>query len=240
MYAVIWRTLKEDVVYRTPGIQYRFFKEEKNAKGLYISLIENENATELMLTDITFSDPAKADVLFEYSLDFYTREQIIEEVSKKDWVNFAQRVRTNLETQTATIYRVDNFVGEPLIVPFSVFKETGLGEKPDFTKPFILDSGRTVVFGKYEASMDAINYECDPEWRAKKALERPEEDRTFSKCVRRCMMQKGHSVEEFEQYLWKVLLKRMDLGHLPEDNSDVVEACLKFLELPNYEDLMTW
>jgi len=54
-----------------------------------------------------------------------------------------------------------------MTVPFSAFESSGDGVSPDMSKLTVTDCGQTVQFGDYEASVDAILYEHDSDYRRK-------------------------------------------------------------------------
>lgn len=57
--------------------------------------------------------------------------------------------------------------GTSIAVPFSIFKPSGTGLEPDFESLEFIDYGQTVKLGEYEASVHAILYELDEEYKNK-------------------------------------------------------------------------
>ena len=74
---------------------------------------------------------------------------------------------------------------QTVVAPFSIFRESGDGTSPDFTRLSFTDYGRTVVLGTYEASADAILYELDAEYRSKLNRQRRETERSFGASLMR-------------------------------------------------------
>ena len=64
-------------------------------------------------------------------------------------------VATDPGTHTVTLRRADLTA---VVVPFNLFRLSGDGTRPDFSRPRVTDYGRTVAFGDYEAAGDAILY----------------------------------------------------------------------------------
>ena len=98
-------------------------------------------------------------------------------------------------TETVTFWRGDL---KPLTVPFSAFEKSGDGTRPDFSRFTVIDSGQTVRFGDYEAAVDALLYEYDPEYRRRISKRRLQEDRSFGAALRRLRKQRGLRREDFE------------------------------------------
>jgi hypothetical protein len=78
-----------------------------------------------------------------------------------------------------------------VVAPLSMFKPSGDGTKPEFGKLRIADHGRTIGFGDYEASADAILYELDPVYRRRLKALRQKSERSFGAALRRLRKQRG-------------------------------------------------
>lgn len=63
--------------------------------------------------------------------------------------------------RTITLYRGD---GTSLIAPLSMFKSNPV-QSPDFDKFSIIDHGLALAFGEYEAAVDYVLYELDPQYK---------------------------------------------------------------------------
>lgn len=84
-----------------------------------------------------------------------------------------------------------------LVVPLSTFRPSGDGIKPDFSNFKIVDGGQTLQFGDYEASLDSVLYEYDPEYRKKLKKQRAKNEKTFAACLKRLRLQKGFLQSDF-------------------------------------------
>jgi hypothetical protein len=84
-----------------------------------------------------------------------------------------------------------------ITVPWSMFKPSGDGVQPDFSRLSLTDYGHTVRLGDYEAASDAILYEADPEYRRKARKRLLAEEKTFGASLRRLRIQKGLSRSDF-------------------------------------------
>jgi len=98
-------------------------------------------------------------------------------------------------SQTITFWRGSL---EPLTVPFAAFQPSGTGTKPNFDDFEIIDTGQTVRLGDYQAAVDAILYEYDPQYRRALNARRRAEERTFGASLRRLRIQRGLRREDFE------------------------------------------
>lgn len=116
---------------------------------------------------------------------------IIKNKNSKDYVIGGQ---VDKMTHTVTLIRGDL---SKLAVPFSTFRLSGTNVKPNFTKFVIEDSGQTLKFGDYEASVDSVLYEFDPLYRSKKKTELAKKDKSFGACLRRLRVLKGLKQSDF-------------------------------------------
>jgi hypothetical protein len=71
------------------------------------------------------------------------------------------------------------------VAPFSRFRNAGDGTAPDFTRLRLTDYGRTVSLGDYEAAVDAVLYELDPDYRRRLNKQRRQGERTFGAALMR-------------------------------------------------------
>jgi len=115
----------------------------------------------------------------------------------------------NHATETITFWRGHV---KPLTVPFSAFEKSGDGTAPDFHQFSVIDCGQTVRLGDYEAAVDAILYEYDPEYRRRIAKKRLQEDRSFGASLRRLRTQRGLRREDFEPEVSAKTLARIEQG----------------------------
>lgn len=124
-------------------------------------------------------------------------------------------------TETLTFWRGDL---KALTVPFSAFEPSGDGTLPDFGRLSIIDSGQTVRLGDYEAAVDAILYEYDPEYRRRIAKQRLQEDRSFGAALRRLRKQRGLRREDFEPEISAKTIARIEQGKVQRIHKKTLEA----------------
>jgi len=115
----------------------------------------------------------------------------------------------NRPTETITLWRGNL---DSLTVPLSAFPRSGDGTEPDFDAFSIVDSGQTVRLGQYEAAVDAILYEFDPEYRRRISKKRLKEDRSFGAALRRLRKQRGVRREDFEPDVSAKTVARIEQG----------------------------
>ena len=94
-----------------------------------------------------------------------------------------------------------------ITVPWSMFKPSGDGVQPDFSRLSLTDYGHTVRLGEYEAASDAILYEADPEYRRRTKKKLLAEEKTFGASLRRLRLQKGLSRSDFSPLSSKTLAR---------------------------------
>ncbi len=110
-----------------------------------------------------------------------------------------------------------------LVVPFTFFKASGDGTKPDFSKLSFIDYGLTVALGEYEASTDGILYEFDPAYRQKLKKERLKSHRTFGASLRRLRLQRGLKRSDFAPLAAKTIA-RIERGDVERPHGKTLET----------------
>jgi len=103
---------------------------------------------------------------------------------------------------------------KPLTVPFSAFEKSGDGTEPDFDRFSVIDCGQTVRLGEYEAAVDAILYENDPDYRKRISKKRRQEDQSFGASLRRLRTQRGLRREDFEPEVSAKTIARIEQGRV--------------------------
>lgn len=139
-------------------------------------------------------------------------------------------------TETITFWRGDL---KPLTVPFSAFEKSGDGTEPDFDKFSVIDCGQTVRFGKYEAAVDAVLYENDPDFRRRMSKKRLQEDRSFGASLRRLRKQRGLRREDFEPDLSAKTIARIEQGRVTRIHKTTLDALADRLSV-SPEELATY
>jgi DNA-binding Xre family transcriptional regulator len=120
--------------------------------------------------------------------------EMIEVLSSDSPEKYIISVELDRKNETLILVR-GNF--EKLLAPFSVFHKSGDGTEPDFTKLGVTDHGQTIALGDYEASVESLLYEFDPEFRKQLKKERSKSEKTLGACLRRLRLQKGLKQTDF-------------------------------------------
>ena len=106
---------------------------------------------------------------------------------------------------------------KPLNVPFSSFKRSGNGIRPDYNDFGIKDYGQTIRLGKYEAAADALLYEFDPEYRRRAKKNRIASEKSFGAALRRLRILRGFKRDDFSQLSPKTIA-RIERGETKKDS----------------------
>jgi DNA-binding Xre family transcriptional regulator len=120
---------------------------------------------------------------------------------------------------------------KPLTVPFSGFEKSGTGTMPDFDRFAVIDCGQTVELGDYEAAVDAILYEYDPEYRRRISKRRLREDQSFGASLRRLRKQRGLRREDFEPELSAKTIARIEQGKVKRIQKRTLSALAERLSV---------
>jgi DNA-binding Xre family transcriptional regulator len=139
-------------------------------------------------------------------------------------------------TATITFWRGDLM---PLMVSFSAFETSGDGTRPDFHKFSVIDCGQTVRLGHYEAAVDALLYENDPEFRRRVSKKRLQEEQSFGASLRRLRKQRGLRREDFEPELSAKTIARIEQGKVKRIHPKTLRVLAKRLFVTP-EDLTTY
>ena len=111
-----------------------------------------------------------------------------------------------------------------MTVPFSTFEESGDGTERDFNTFAMIDCGQTVRLGDYEAAVDAILYEYDPEFRRRIAKKRSQEDQSFGASLRRLRKQRGLRREDFQPDVSAKTIARIEQGKVKRVRQKTLNA----------------
>jgi hypothetical protein len=117
----------------------------------------------------------------------------------------------DLKAKALTLLRGDITA---VVAPFSIFPQSGDGTAPDFTRLKLIDYGRTIALGDYEASADAILYELDPGYRRKLRKHRQQSEKTLGASLMRLRKQRGLKRSDFAPISLKEIarLERNEVG----------------------------
>ncbi|MCP5493942.1 MAG: helix-turn-helix transcriptional regulator [Leptospiraceae bacterium] len=105
-----------------------------------------------------------------------------------------------------------------LYVPTSILRANSKGEKPNFSDIEIMEYGYYLRFGRYEASVSGILYECDKEYRLRRKKERIETEISFGSCLRRYRIQKKIKQTDFKNISEKTV-RRIESGEEVTDTA---------------------
>ncbi len=148
-------------------------------------------------------------IAFTVDGGFIPAEELAEVFDSENRANYFIGGFVNKTTATVTFWRGNL---ESLTVPFSAFEKSGDGTAPDFNSLLVADCGQTVKLGNYEAAVDAILYERDPEYRRAISRKRLKDDRSFGAALRRLRKQRGLRREDFEPDVSAKTVARIEQG----------------------------
>ena len=134
------------------------------------------------------------DVLAGPAIRFMPTRQLLEVVAASDARDRLIAVVVSPVDGSLVLYRGSV---ERLAVPMSWFEPSGTGIRPDFNDVEVIDEGRTLRLGQYEAAVEAVLYEFDPEFRRRERARRLEQDVSFGAALRRLRLQRGLRREDF-------------------------------------------
>lgn len=126
-----------------------------------------------------------------------------------------------------------------IVAPFSIFRPTGIGTKPSFKDFEVIDSGQTVRLGKYEASVEAILYELDPEFRKRFKRRQLEQDLSIGGSIRRLRLQQGLTLRDFAPSVTEKQLGRIERGETKNPRGKTLVAIASQLGVP-VDDLASY
>ncbi len=116
-----------------------------------------------------------------------------------------------------------------LNVPLSVFGQRGTGPAPDPGRFDVIDHGRTLRFGDYEASFDAVLYELDSDYRRRLNRLRLERDSTLGGSLRRLRKQRGLRLADMGSLAKTVA--RIERGRVSRPRKSSLAAIARILDV---------
>lgn len=123
------------------------------------------------------------------------KEELVEAITREDAPSRFIGGSIDHTARTLTLLRGDITA---VVGPFSLFKPSGDGNAPDFTRLGLTDYGRTISLGDYEASADGVLYEIDPAYRRSLTKWRRQSERTFGASLMRLRKQRELKRSDFE------------------------------------------
>ncbi len=152
-------------------------------------------------------------------------EEIAEVLADKRPENFFIGGVADTEDRALVLYRGSL---ERIVVPFSWFRSASRNAKPNFDDFEVIDNGQTVRLGKYEAAVDAILYEFDPEARARLKDNLVQKDMSFGGSLRRLRLQRGVSRDGFSGIAPKTIA-RIERGDVAKPQARTLARIAKRL-----------
>lgn len=134
------------------------------------------------------------DVVASPAIRFLPTRQLLDVMAADDAIDRVIGVAVSEDDRAIVLYRGSL---ERLAVPTSWFAPSGNGTVPDAQDAEVIDAGRTLRLGSYEAAVEAILYEFDPEFRRRERSRRLEMDPSFGASLRRLRIQRGLRREDF-------------------------------------------
>jgi len=167
-------------------------------------------------------------IAFTMDGGFIAAEELVEVLEADNRPDLFIGGSVNHTTETITFWRGDL---KPLTVPFSAFEKSGNGTKSDFNEFAVIDCGQTVQLGDYEAAVDAILYEYDPQYRRRISKQRLQEDQSFGASLRRLRKQRGLRREDFEPDLSAKTIARIEQGKVKRVQKKTLNALAEHLSV---------
>ena len=167
-------------------------------------------------------------IAFAVDGGFIPAEELAEVLEAENRSNLLIGGFVNRATQTITLWRGNL---ESLTVPFSAFEKAGTGTEPDFDSFLVIDCGQTVKLGDYEAAVDALLYEFDPEFRRATFKKRLQEEQSFGASLRRLRKQRGLRREDFEPDVAAKTVARIEQGKVTRIQKSTMESLAKHLSV---------
>ena len=112
--------------------------------------------------------------------------------------------------------------------PLSFF-ESSPNVTPDFNDFEVIDHGRTLRFGKYQASFSALLYEKDSRYRRRLTRMREQSDRSFSASMRRLRKQRGLRLSDFG--MLEKTVARIERGEVKHPRKQTLARIAKMLRV---------
>ena len=148
------------------------------------------------------------------------KEQMVEAITSDDASDRVIGGSVDSKAKTVTLVRGNI---EALVAPFSVFPTSGDGTAPDFDRFQLADYGRTIAFGDYEASVDAVLYELDPAYRSRLRKQRRQSERSFGASLMRLRKQRRLRRTDFAPVSSKEIA-RIERNEVEKPHARTLEA----------------
>jgi Helix-turn-helix len=120
---------------------------------------------------------------------------------------------------------------EPIAVPLKWFVSGPGSPEPDSSRFAVTDYGQSVRLGEYEASVDAILYEFDDDYRARAKKRAAEHERSLGGAIRRLRLQKGLRQSDFPGITAKEIA-RIERGLVKKPHNETLRKIAKKTGVP--------
>ena len=130
----------------------------------------------------------------EPALNFLEGEELAEALAAPNAGELA--IAASYDPATESIYLLRGNL-ETLVIPAKALTSSGEGPRPDLGRLRMEDGGQTLAAGRYEASVDALLYEYDAEYRRRLKKKRRTEEQSLGASLRRLRIQKGLRQSDF-------------------------------------------
>ncbi len=176
-------------------------------------------------------------VLADPSGQFLPRDEMAEVMASDTARDYVIGGEIDEKDQVVVLYRGTL---DRLPVPFSFFRPSGSGRAPEFSRFAVADWGQTLRFGDYEASVEAVLYERDPEYRRRAKANRVQRDASFGGAFRRLRLLRGLTQSSFpgvsEREIRRIERNEVEAERIHAETRAVLERELRvpFDEIRSY------
>jgi hypothetical protein len=158
---------------------------------------------------------------------FLSDEELEEALTSANPSHLAIAAAYDAETETVCLLRGNL---EPLIVPATAFKASPLGIRPNFMDMRVIDYGQTLQLGDYEASVDALLYEFDRDYRRKLKKQRAANECGLGASIRRLRLQRGLTLRDIHDVSAKEIA-RIERGEIKRPQKQTLELIARALQV---------
>jgi hypothetical protein len=161
-------------------------------------------------------------------LQFLPLDELAEVLTAPNAENLA--IAAGYDEELESVYVIRGNL-DRLIIPARHFRPTELGLWPDFDSVRVIDYGNALALGEYEASMDALLYEQDSEFRRELRKRQIETDSSFGASVRRLRLQRGIKRSDIPGVSDKQVA-RIERGEIEKPHESTLQALATGLDVP--------
>lgn len=177
--------------------------------------------TRLRVLQTLFADVIRP----EPSSNFLEPEDLVAALTAPHASELAIAVSYDEDTESICILRGSL---ETLVIPSGALCTYGEGPKADLSQLQVEDCGQTLKAGDYEASMDALLYEFDGEYRRRLKKKRREEEQSLGASLRRARLQKGLRQSDFIDVSMKEVA-RIESGEVSKPRSATLKKIAEII-----------